>query len=299
MKRLAVGFTTFVFVLCAAFVAQAENGNGDQYFDSNGVKIRYFVKGEGEPLLLIHGYSATAEQNWGALIGPLSQDYQVIGIDNRGHGKSEKPLDADMYGQEMVRDSIRLLDHLGIEKAHVAGYSMGAIITGKMLTTHPERMQTAMLGGAGWLQNDELSLTLTNELADSLEENGDMGPLMRFLTPEGQPEPTQETIDGFNAMIMLNNDPKALAAVARGFKELTYEASDIENVSVPTMALIGEIDPMKVQIDALAKVRPAMEVVVIEGANHVNAFLRPNFLASMKRHIQANAISIPLVAGGE
>lgn len=299
MKRLAVGFTAFVFVFCAAFIAQAENGNEDHYFDSNGVKIRYFVKGEGEPLLLIHGYSATAEQNWGAVIGPLSQDYQVIGIDNRGHGKSEKPLDVGMYGEEMVRDSIRLLDHLGIDKAHVAGYSMGAIITGKMLTMHPDRMQTAMLGGAGWLQNDGTSLALTNSLADSLEENGDMGPLIRALTPAGEPEPTQEYIDGVNAMLMMNNDPKALAAVARGFKDLTYDASDIENVRVPIMALIGEVDPLKVQIDALAKVLPAMEVVVIEGANHVNAFLRPNFLAAMKRHIQANAMAVSLVAGGE
>src|SRR5438552_13310574 len=109
---------------------------GDHYFDSNGVRIRYVVAGSGEPVVLIHGWSADAEM-WQPLMADLSRDYQVIALDCRGHGKSGKPHDPAKYGIEMTRDVVRLLDHLGIEKAHIAGYSMGGSIAIKLLSEHP------------------------------------------------------------------------------------------------------------------------------------------------------------------
>jgi pimeloyl-ACP methyl ester carboxylesterase len=74
----------------------------------------------------------------------------VIALDLRGHGASDKPRDPAEYGTPFVADLVRLLDHLGIERAHIVGYSMGAVITLKLLTVHPDRVASAVLGGAGW-----------------------------------------------------------------------------------------------------------------------------------------------------
>src|SRR5438132_790893 len=121
-----------------AFLAAPSLGAEDQFFNTNGVKIHYIVRGKGEPVVLIHGFTADIDRNWrtgfappgadnnrGAprIIESLSKNYQVIALDNRGHGKSGKPHDPKQYGMEMVEDVVRLLDHLQIKKAHVVGYS--------------------------------------------------------------------------------------------------------------------------------------------------------------------------------
>jgi pimeloyl-ACP methyl ester carboxylesterase len=145
-RRLALGVVSFIFLVP---LLHAE----DFFFDSAGVKIHYTVEGKGEPVLLIHGFGADIQANWSApgIIKELSDAFQVIAIDNRGHGKSEKPHDPRAYGMQMVEDSLPLLDHLRIQKAHVVGYySMGGRITCAIVGYHTERLRSAVLGGYGW-----------------------------------------------------------------------------------------------------------------------------------------------------
>ena len=101
--------------VCSRFRRRAAE---DQYFDSNGVKIHYVVEGAGEPVVLVHGFTANIQLQWGmpGIITKLAKDYQVIALDNRGHGKSDKPHDPEKYGPEMINDVIRLMDHLNIKK---------------------------------------------------------------------------------------------------------------------------------------------------------------------------------------
>src|SRR5436190_11906301 len=99
----------------------------DDTFDSNGVKIRYVTEGTGVPVVLIHGWMGDST-TWGrdksgTKLKP-PDGFQVIALDCRGHGKSDKPHDPAKYGPEMAADVVRLLDHLKIEKAHLVGYSM-------------------------------------------------------------------------------------------------------------------------------------------------------------------------------
>src|SRR5208283_284716 len=121
-------------------------------FASNGVKIHYVVKGQGEPVILVHGLYSSARMNWElpGTVAALTKHYQVIAFDNRGHGQSDKPEAEDQYGVQMVEDVVRLMGHLRIPKAHVVGYSLGGMITMKLLTLHPERVSSAVLGGMGW-----------------------------------------------------------------------------------------------------------------------------------------------------
>jgi pimeloyl-ACP methyl ester carboxylesterase len=98
-----------------------------EFFEANGVRLHYVVVGHGTPVILVHGlaFNHAAEWKLPRIFQRLSQQYRVIALDNRGHGKSDKPYDPAQYGLELVDDVVRLMDHLGIARAHVVGYSLG------------------------------------------------------------------------------------------------------------------------------------------------------------------------------
>jgi len=258
----------------------------DQFFDSGGAKIRYVVEGKGEPVLLIHGYTASVEMNWKmpGVFKELTKNYQVIALDNRGHGKSDKPHDPKKYGQEMAEDAVRLLDHLKIEKAHIVGYSMGAVITCKLLAIHPDRFLTATLGGHAGIR-EGADTSFYDKMADSLEEGKGLAPLIERLTPPGKPKPTEAEIKTINALILSLNDPKALAAVARGFKGLAVSWEKLEANKVPTLALIGDQDPLKEGVDALKGRMANLKITVIKDADHRSAFGRPEFIKTLQEFL--------------
>ncbi len=124
----------------------------DQFFDADGVCIRYVDVGEGDPVILLHGFALSVEMNWApsGLLESLPGEFRLIALDLRGHGKSDKPGESEGYGPEFVNDVLRLMDHLGIGPAYVVGYSMGGRIALKLLTEHPGRVRAAVLGGSGW-----------------------------------------------------------------------------------------------------------------------------------------------------
>ncbi|MFC6745919.1 alpha/beta fold hydrolase [Methylobacterium persicinum] len=126
-------------------------------FDSDGVRIAYIdvppASGQGDAILLIHGFASNHAVNWvnTQWVRALSQaGYRTVALDNRGHGESEKLYDPEAYSSEaMASDAVRLLDHLGIECAHVMGYSMGARITAHIALDHAARVRSALIGGLG------------------------------------------------------------------------------------------------------------------------------------------------------
>jgi pimeloyl-ACP methyl ester carboxylesterase len=272
-----------VLACCLLVLPGVGRGAEEGSFDSNGVKIHYVVEGEGEPVLLIHGFTSSIQGQWGTpgIIKGLAGDYRVIALDNRGHGKSDKPHDPKQYGTEMVEDAVRLLDHLQIDKAHVVGYSMGGTITAKLLATHPDRLLSATLGGSGGIRSGAIPPRY-DVLAESLEQGKGFGPLIEYLTPAGRPKPTEEQINLINERLEAANDTKALAAVIRGLKDLAVSDEQLKANKVPTLALIGEIDPLKKGVDDLDGRMANLRVVVIEGADHITAFARPEFLKELK-----------------
>ena len=124
-----------------------------QSFNSDGVSIAYVDEGEGEPILLIHGFASNIAANWrdaGWIRALAEAGRRVIAFDNRGHGQSEKLYDPSRYGApSMAEDARRLLDHLGIARADVMGYSMGARIATFLMLQHQERVRSAILAGVG------------------------------------------------------------------------------------------------------------------------------------------------------
>lgn len=280
-------------VLFAPF-ARAQTPADDTFFDSRGVKIRYVDVGRGEPVVLIHGFSSSLDANWRQtkVIDALAKDFRVVALDCRGHGKSDKPHDAASYGLAMIDDVTRLLDHLGIAKAHIVGYSMGGAIAGKFITAHPDRVISASFGGSaprlGWNAQAERD---SNELAESLEHGQGMRPLILRLAPPNEPKPSDEAIEQQSRAIIGRNDPLALAAVQRGNKEQTVTLADVRALRMPLLAVIGSADPIKAGVDAFKTIKPDLKVVVIEGATHSGvrgAPGRPEFAEAVHDFIAAH-----------
>jgi pimeloyl-ACP methyl ester carboxylesterase len=243
----------------------------DKFFDSSGVKIRYIDVGRGEPVILIHGFSSSLDANWGQtrVIETLAKDFRVVAFDVRGHGKSGKPHDVASYGLAVVEDVARLMDHLGLPKAHIVGYSMGGAIAGKFVTVHPDRAITVAFGASlprlSSLPGAEReSITL----AESLEQGHGMRPMILRLLPPNEPKPSDDVIEQESRAILGRNDPLALAAVQRGNQEQSVTLGDVRAIRVPMLAVIGSADPIKAGVDLFKTIKPDLTVVVIDGATH-------------------------------
>jgi pimeloyl-ACP methyl ester carboxylesterase len=291
---------TAAAVLCALVASAAVAAAEDKFFDSNGVKIHYVIEGQGEPVVLIHGFTGSIPVQWGlpGILSKLSANYQVVALDNRGHGRSGEPHDPKQYGAEMVGDVIRLLDHLEIKKAHIVGYSMGGFMTGYLLTAHPDRVITATLGGAGWSQADDTRLSFLNDLAESLDAGKGIGPLIVHLTPADRPKPTEEQISAVNQMLMLTNDSKALAACIRGMKGLAVTEEQLRANKVPTLCLIGDQDPLKVGVDAMQNVMANVTVEVIKDTDHMTCFRSPDFIEDLQAFLASHSKTKAAVGAG-
>src|SRR4051794_16055421 len=166
----------------------------DSVFDSNGVKIRYVTAGKGEPIVLLHGWMSDSSM-WGRLdTNRATKEYQLIALDLRGHGKSDKPHAVDKYGPEMAEDVVRLLDHLKLPKAHLIGYSMGAIVAGKVAATHPDRVLSVVYGGqapilTGKVKADAREIEV---FAKAVEEGKGLGSYLLEVMPADKPKLTEE-----------------------------------------------------------------------------------------------------------
>ena len=225
----------------------ASSARADE-FSSDGVKIHYIIEGKGEPVILIHGLYSSARMNWEmpGITAELAKHHRVIALDCRGHGQSGKPAAEGAYGTNMVEDVVRLMDHLHIAKAQVAGYSMGGMITMKFLTMHPERVSSAVLGGMGWHKAD--------------------APMNKFW----------ETVNGRGKL----NVP---VACLHGFPALAVTEQEIQAVKVPVTIIVGDRDPCRrMYVEPLVRIRPDWPEHVIEGAGHLNCILKPDFKTQLK-----------------
>lgn len=272
-----------------------------RFFDSDGVRLHFVDEGEGEPVVLIHGFAASSHLNWElpGILGQLAESHRVLSLDNRGHGKSEKPHAVDQYGVNMVGDVVRLLDHLELERAHVVGYSMGGFITTKLVTSHPQRVASAVIGAAGWNENPGPRLVLLDQIGESLETGKGLRPLMQALAPAGRPAPTEAAMQFTNQMIMSMNDPLALAAAIRGMKGLNVKRELLVSNQVPVTAIVGGIDPLREGVDELAGVMNHLDVVIIDQADHMTAVRHPDLLKGIRKHLEVHALRPVAVGASE
>ncbi len=280
LYALAVLLAVFVAMLVAAACLAFCRFPG-QYFDVDGLRLYYRVEGSGPPVVLIHGYGANADLNWRypGVIRALRKDYQVIVFDVRGHGRSDKPHDPACYGLETVRDVARLLDHLGISKAHAVGYSMGGFITIKLTEMYPDRLFSAVPCASGWERPEGEKLSLLHSLTESLDRNGGYGPLLRALEPGTPPAWKVALVDFLMGAV---NDNKAMSALMKSFPELAVSEEALRNNRVPTLSIVGDRDPLGAGVKPMAAVMANHEAVYIPGGDHMTTIVKQAYMTNLK-----------------
>lgn len=265
------------------------SGPEGEYFDSAGVRIHYIDEGQGVPVVLVHGFAYPAHLQWRkpGLIAALAKDYRVIALDNRGHGRSDKPHDPGQYDVQMAEDVVRLMDHLHLDKAHVVGYSMGGFITLKLVVMHPERLLSAAACGAGWLQPTEENRALSEAVARALETGTGFGPLLSRLGLPDRPMTFRKRAMLYFFMTFFH-DPLALAAVSRGGAELNVTEAELRANTVPVLTIIGSEDGLLPEAEALTGVMANHQLVVLEGKNHNTTSGSKPFLDELRRYLAAH-----------
>ena len=127
-------------------------------FHNGAVEIAFLDEGEGDPIVLVHGFASTKNVNWvyPSWVSELRKDgRRVIALDNRGHGDSAKLYDPAQYTiATMAGDVTALMDHLDIMRADIMGYSMGGRMAAHLALTAPERVRSAIFGGIGMAMID-------------------------------------------------------------------------------------------------------------------------------------------------
>jgi pimeloyl-ACP methyl ester carboxylesterase len=237
-----------------------------QSFDSDSIRIAYRDEGEGEPILLIHGFASNTATNWADtrwIPFLIESGRRVIAFDNRGHGLSEKLYDPSAYGApSMAEDALRLLDHLGIERADVLGYSMGARIAAFLVLRHPERVRSVVLGGLG--------INMVRGMVGS-------GPLAKALEKDSIDDVSNDTARSFRAFAeQTGSDLKALAACMRGPSEKILP-EQLATIQVPVLVAVGTNDVIGGSGAELAKLIPGAQFLEIEGRDHMKSVGDPSF----------------------
>jgi pimeloyl-ACP methyl ester carboxylesterase len=231
-----------------------------QRFDSAGVQLAYIDEGGGNPILLIHGFASNSTVNWRNTnwIKTLNNaGFRVIAIDNRGHGQSEKLYDPARYGAAtMAEDVHRLLDHLGIARVDIIGFSMGARIATFFTLAYPERVRSLVIGGLG----------------------------INMVRGVGAPEPIAAALETPNAEDVKNDaarsfrvfaeqtrsDRRALAACIRSSRD-KISPEQLATLRVPVLIAVGTEDVIAGSARELAELIPGAEVLDIVGRDHMKS----------------------------
>jgi pimeloyl-ACP methyl ester carboxylesterase len=287
--RLLAGLLTLTAALSSC---HSPSVPGDRFLDSDGVRIRFVDRGprDADPIVLIHGGFMDLDRQWveSGVMDDLDDAHRVVAPDLRGHGKSDKPHEAEAYGSAMVEDVIRLLDHLEISRAHVLSYSMGGRIAFKLVADHPDRVLSAIIGGTDGEPLTEEFLGVLETTAISLEESGSTQPVIEYFNSNGSL--ADEDIEQIVETLGSHNDPLALAAVLRGFPGFQTDRSRLERNSVPCVAIIGENDPNRANLETTAGYMPQLEVVVIDDADHMTTFGDPAFLIAVRAFLARHVV---------
>src|SRR6266481_3837191 len=229
-------------------------------FKNGAVEIAYLDEGEGEPIVLVHGFASTKNVNWvyPTWVSELKKSgRRVIALDNRGHGDSTKLYDAAQYSIPiMASDVTALMDHLDIERADIMGYSLGSRMTAWLALNAQERLRSAILGGIGI----------------GLIEGGGPGEnvaaALEAASLDDVTDPVGRTFRAFADQT--RSDRLALAACLRGSRRL-MTMDEAAGITVPVLIAVGTSDEIAGSAAALGKIIPGAQVLDIPNRDHMRA----------------------------
>lgn len=233
-----------------------------QFFSHDGFDLAFLDRqpgtNSGDPVLMIHGFASSHYVNWvspGWFKTLNDAGYRAIAFDHRGHGASTKSYEgADYTPEKMASDAAALLDHLGIERAHVMGYSMGARVSAFLALSDPDKVATLVLGGLGIGMVDGV---------------GDWDPIAEALMVPDAATITHKRGKMFRSFAdQTRSDRQALAACIVTSRTLLSE-DEVSRIAQPTLVAVGTTDDIAGSPDELAALMPNAVAFHIEGRDHM------------------------------
>ena len=293
MKNKLIFFLLGSVILLAALAGfayhQFTHRVEGQYFESGGVKIHYTVEGEGEPVVLVHGFAVNGDLNWRkpGIISHLSKHYRVITMDVRGHGLSGKPHDPSQYGTRLADDVVSLLEHLEIERAHLVGYSLGGFIALKAAAMYPDKWLSIVPMASGW-ENPETSkgLAALSQVADDLKAGKSVGPIISYFDERKKP--------GFlhtwwvKILTTWFNDRDALIALVQSAAELAVTEDELRSIPHAVCCIVGSEDPFLKSANSINGIIKSFQLHVMDGEDHITLPSKKNTHLILESFLKGN-----------
>ena len=256
-----------------------------EFTSFDGLTIRYHLwqpepgDDRGLPTVVLHhGFIADTHANWvrpGVVATLVRRGRRVVGIDARGHGRSDKPHDPQCYGETaMARDLLCLLDVLDLDRVHLVGYSMGAV-TALLAAARDERITRLVVGGVG-AGVVELGGVDTRELPPEL--------VVAALLAEDPADVPLRTAGLRIWADEVGGDRRALAAQGRS---LHRGPTPLASVTAPTLVLAGVDDPLADRPEVLADAIPDARLRTLYG-DHLTAVRNPSFAPAIADFLEVD-----------
>lgn len=243
------------------------------YADVNGLHL-YFEEhdesGGGSPLVLLHGGMLTIDLDFGALIPALAQRHRVIAPELQGHGRTAD-IDREISPSASASDVVALLDHLGVDRAHVLGHSMGAAVAMQLAVEHPARVRSIVPVSVSvrpeGLHEDlvDPSKMATSTRMPTTQDFADFSAAYRRLSPH--PEHFDEFLQSLSAN---QND-------SRGWTD-----DELAAITAPVLVVNGDRDFVTLEHTALIQTLiPGSQIAVLPGTTHMATTRRADLLLPM------------------
>ena len=224
----------------------------EAYFTaSDGVKIHYLLTGKtGSWVVLVHGYSDNGQRMWfnTNIAQAIAKHHRVVALDNRNHGKSDRPTPG---GSGRTQDTVELMDHLKIDRAHIHGYSMGGGIVGQLLGMIPGRFITAGFGGSGMAETDAKYRAEAEALDEAMPKatGADAEGMARFRSRVASSRPAGD----------------------RPVSEQRGPVVDLASLTIPILAVNGSFDNPHAKTHRLWREAQTFHNVILPGKTHLTA----------------------------
>ena len=249
----------------------------DRFFTTDGVRLRYREVGRGDPIILLHGYTARLEY-MGDLADSLARDNRVIVLDQRGFGESSKLSDPARFGRKMGDDVVALLDELDIRRAHLVGHSMGALIAANVAARYPDRAAGVGLIAGPFYPDSAAFAGLSGAWVTALERGEGFKSFLMWILP-GMPD---SAAVGMSAQMLAANDMGSLLAAMRAMGGLVVRRESAGRIRAPAVVAVGTGDPLHPQSQALAAWWPSAQLVVLPGVDHLAIVVRPEVIGAIR-----------------
>lgn len=252
----------------------------DQYITRDSVRLRYRDAGQGDPVVILHGYTQRLDLVKD-LADSLSSTNRVIALDLRGFGESTKLSDPSRYGRAFGDDVIALLDQLQIPRAHLVGHSMGASIAADIAARYPTRVSSiSLLAGPFFADSAAFARKVAPYVASLKKGTG----LLSFIDWIAPAIPDTMAVQ-VNKQLMETNDLGVLVAVMSGMGGIAA-AQGKPDSTIRVLIAVGDGDPLLPQSRALKAKWPSARLLELPGVDHFTVLNKGEVVAAIRETVR-------------